>query len=84
MAAPDHIVNSPSVPISCYRDGFGNWCSRIVAPAGHVRLSTDAVVTDSGLPDPAAPGAGQIARSRTWGHSPSGPSSGFRVVLGQL
>jgi hypothetical protein len=24
-------------------------------------LSTDAVVTDSGLPDPAAPGAGQIA-----------------------
>jgi transglutaminase-like putative cysteine protease len=61
LAAPDHIVISPSVPISCYRDGFGNWCSRIVAPAGHVRLSTDAVVTDSGLPDPVAPDAGQIA-----------------------
>ena len=28
LAAPDHIVISPSVPISCYRDGFGNWCSR--------------------------------------------------------
>jgi transglutaminase-like putative cysteine protease len=40
LAAPDHIVISPSVPISCYRDGFGNWCSRIVAPAGQVRLST--------------------------------------------
>ena len=47
-AAADHIVISPSVPISCYRDGLGNWCSRILAPAGHVRLSTDAVVTDSG------------------------------------
>ena len=44
LAAPDHIVISPSVPISCYRDGFSNWCSRILAPAGHVRLSTDAVV----------------------------------------
>ena len=29
LAAADHIVISPSVPISCYRDGFGNWCSRI-------------------------------------------------------
>jgi len=36
LAAPDHIVISPSVPISCYRDGFGNWCSRILAPAGHI------------------------------------------------
>ena len=61
LAAPDHIVISPSVPISCYRDGFGNWCSRILAPAGHVRLSTDAVVTDSGQLDPVVPGAGQIA-----------------------
>jgi transglutaminase-like putative cysteine protease len=57
LAAPDHIVISPSVPISCYRDGFGNWCSRILAPAGHVRLSTDAVVTDSGQFDPVVPGA---------------------------
>jgi len=61
LAAPDHIVISHSVPISCYRDGFGNWCSRILAPAGHVRLSTDAVVTDSGQFDPVVPGAGQIA-----------------------
>jgi hypothetical protein len=61
LAGPDHIVIMPSVPISCYRDGFGNWCSRILAPAGHVRLSTDAVVTDSGQLDPVVPGAGQIA-----------------------
>jgi hypothetical protein len=61
LAAPDHIVIIPSVPISCYRDGFGNWCSRILAPAGHVSLSTDAVVTDSGQLDPVVPGAGEIA-----------------------
>src|SRR6201996_8588428 len=27
---PDHLTISPSVPITPYRDGFGNWCSRIV------------------------------------------------------
>lgn len=46
----DHIVTEPSVPITAYRDGFGNWCSRIVAPAGTIRISTDAVVRDSGAP----------------------------------
>jgi hypothetical protein len=61
LAAPDHIVIIPLVPISCYHDGFGNWCSGILACAGHVRLSTDAVVTDSGQFDPVVPDAGQIA-----------------------
>ena len=32
LATPDHIVVSPSVPISGYRDGFGNWCTRFLAP----------------------------------------------------
>src|SRR6185437_6378991 len=35
-----------------YRDLFGNWCSRMVAPAGRMRLAADGVVRDSGLPDP--------------------------------
>jgi hypothetical protein len=43
------------------RDMFGNWCSRIVAPAGHMRLFADGVIRDSGLPDPVFPGAGQHA-----------------------
>ncbi|SFK05434.1 transglutaminase-like domain-containing protein [Methylocapsa palsarum] len=60
LAAPDHIVISPPVPISCYRDGFGNWCSRILAPAGLVRLSTDAIVSDSGLPDQLSPDAAEV------------------------
>ena len=60
LSSPDHIIITPSVPISGYRDGFGNWCSRIVAPAGKVRISTDAVVNDTGLPDQVLPGALQI------------------------
>ncbi len=32
LAMPDHIVLSPSVPVSGYRDGFGNWCTRFLAP----------------------------------------------------
>jgi len=47
----DHIVTSPSVPITAYRDSFGNWCSRIVAPLGGLRISTDALIYDSGMPD---------------------------------
>ncbi len=57
----DHIITSPPTPISAYRDGFGNWCSRIVAPPGDTRISTDALVNDSGLPDAVDPSAPQHA-----------------------
>ncbi|SFV27004.1 transglutaminase-like domain-containing protein [Hyphomicrobium facile] len=60
LAMPDNIIVSPPVAISGYRDGFGNWCSRIVAPAGRVRISTDAIVSDSGLPDPVMADAWQV------------------------
>jgi len=61
VLVPDYLTISPSVPITPYRDGFGNWCSRIVAPAGRVRLSADGMVRDSGLPDVIAPAAVQHA-----------------------
>ncbi len=48
---PDHLIISPRLPLTAYRDGFGNWVSRIVAPAGLTRISTNAIVRDSGLPD---------------------------------
>ena len=48
----DHMVFSPAIPVRAYRDLFGNWCSRIVAPAGDLRISSEAVVFDSGNPDP--------------------------------
>lgn len=59
MVVPDHIITSPSVPITAYRDDFGNWCSRIVAPKGELRLAATGVINDTGLPDPAAPLAQQ-------------------------
>ncbi len=60
MPAPDSVVISPAVPISGYRDGFGNWCSRLVAPAGAMRITADAIVNDSGLPDVTAADAAQV------------------------
>ncbi|MFN4100220.1 MAG: transglutaminase-like domain-containing protein [Pararhodobacter sp.] len=55
----DHLITSPSVPLQSYRDGFGNWCTRLVAPAGMFVLSTDGVIRDTGQPDPYAPDARQ-------------------------
>ncbi|MGQ0700644.1 MAG: transglutaminase-like domain-containing protein [Panacagrimonas sp.] len=53
LVQPDHLRIEPAVPVAMYRDGFGNWCSRIVAPAGRIRLTADALVNDSGIPEPA-------------------------------
>lgn len=41
----------PPSSLSGYRDTFGNWCTRLVAPAGLVRIHCDAEVRDSGEPD---------------------------------
>jgi transglutaminase-like putative cysteine protease len=54
---PDHMIIDPVVPIAAYRDHFGNWCSRIVALAGRTRVSSSAVLRDSGAPDPIVPAA---------------------------
>ena len=51
LERPDYLITAPSVPITGYRDSFGNWCSRLVAPAGRFTLGTDAIIRDSGLPD---------------------------------
>lgn len=61
LVTADHIITSPSIPITAYRDGFGNWCSRIVAPQGEIRISSDALIEDSGLPDAVDPSAPQHA-----------------------
>lgn len=61
IVVPDHIVTQPPTPITAFRDGFGNWCSRIVAPPGQIKISTDALINDSGLPDPVQPNAIQHA-----------------------
>jgi transglutaminase-like putative cysteine protease len=61
LVAADHLVTVPSLPVTGYRDSFGNWISRIVAPAGLIRLSSYAVVNDTGRPDPVCPDAVQHA-----------------------
>ena len=59
LIVPDHLITRPPVPMTAYRDAFGNWCSRIVAPKGEIRISADAVVNDSGQPDPVVASAQQ-------------------------
>ena len=41
LVYPDHMLTNPSVPLQGYRDGFGNWCTRLVAPAGKMKISTN-------------------------------------------
>ena len=61
LVVPDHLVTSPSIPIGAYRDCFGNWCSRIVAPTGRTRLSAKGIVNDTGEADVVAADANQHA-----------------------
>jgi transglutaminase-like putative cysteine protease len=58
---PDNLRTDPGVPLVLYRDGFGNWCTRLVAPAGRIRITADAVIRDHGMPEPVVPGAQQHA-----------------------
>ncbi|GAC1632976.1 MAG: transglutaminase family protein [Nevskia sp.] len=59
LLRPDHLITTPSVPVHSYRDGFGNWCTRLVAPQGRLTLTADAIVRDSGLAEPVLPEAQQ-------------------------
>jgi transglutaminase-like putative cysteine protease len=58
---PRDIVFDPPIRARDYRDGFGNVCTRILAPAGRLVISTETVVEDPGTPDPVVPDAGQHA-----------------------
>ena len=57
---PDPIVTNPSVLVTSYRDTFGNYCGRAVAPAGRITVSTDGIVRDTGVPDVVARWAPQV------------------------
>ena len=61
IIVPDHLTTDPLVPVSTFRDGFGNLCSRIVAPAGHIRIKSTGLVRDTGLLDVVVPYAQQLA-----------------------
>jgi transglutaminase-like putative cysteine protease len=55
----DLMTTYPIVPLFAYYDGFGNRCTRLVAPAGRITISATGVLRDSGLPDAVAPYAPQ-------------------------
>lgn len=57
LKRPDRMITEPAVPLDVYSDRFGNTCTRLVAPAGGIRLTADALIRDSGLPDPVQPHA---------------------------
>jgi transglutaminase-like putative cysteine protease len=61
LVTPDPIVATPPIAIGEYHDSFGNICSRIVAPAGRLTLSTEAIVRDNGETDVVASSAGECA-----------------------
>ncbi len=60
LVRPDLLTTSPAVAVSAYRDLFGNWCSRLVAPAGRFSLAAEALVNDAGKPDVVVPWATQV------------------------
>jgi transglutaminase-like putative cysteine protease len=51
---------SPEIPSRDYADMFGNTCTRIIAPPGLIEIRNDFLISDSGLPDEAAPTARQL------------------------
>src|SRR5260221_14477489 len=57
ILVPDQLTTDPPVPIAAYRDSFGNWCSRIVAPKGQIRIASTEDVNESGEPDVVATSA---------------------------
>jgi transglutaminase-like putative cysteine protease len=59
LVRPDQMTTDPWVPLTPYQDGFGNQCTRLVAPAGQIRITSDAIITDRGTPDPIVPNAAQ-------------------------
>jgi transglutaminase-like putative cysteine protease len=61
ILVPDRVNTEPRVPQTGYHDSFGNWCTRIVAPAGPLQLKNNAILNDTGFPDPIAPYAIQHA-----------------------
>lgn len=57
LERPDYLYTEPSVPLQSYRDSFGNWCTRYVAPAGEFLIGTEGICRDDGVQDAAAPNA---------------------------
>src|ERR1700751_2275473 len=51
LLEPDALETNAGVVKDEYVDSFGNRCTRLVAPAGELRLRASTLIEDSGLPD---------------------------------
>jgi transglutaminase-like putative cysteine protease len=60
IRTPAIITSNGSAPLTANLDEFGNLRTRTIAPAGILKLSTDFVIQDSGLPDEVAPWADEV------------------------
>src|SRR5690606_8277469 len=60
IRVPETTFTTPDVPISTYRDLFGNRCRRLVAPAGDLTMWGDATIEDDGRPDRVALNAQEV------------------------
>jgi transglutaminase-like putative cysteine protease len=51
LQEPEKFTLVPEIPYRTYTDGFGNVCTRLVAPVGRLSLWNRFVIRDSGLPE---------------------------------
>ena len=59
LIRPDTMRTDPPMSLKINQDVFLNTCTRVLAPAGRSTVSTDALIRDSGRPDPVLPQAGE-------------------------
>ncbi len=57
LVAPERHETAPDLPVSTYRDVFGNRCRRFVAPAGNLRMTGGGLIRDNGRLDHVDPAA---------------------------
>src|SRR3979490_139896 len=57
LRAEEKIIVEPDIPLNDFADLYGNRCARILAPAGDIRFSLEALIEDSGKPDEQNSGA---------------------------
>ncbi len=60
LVTPQILHADPPVPTRRYLDSFGNVCTRALMAPGLTTFSSDFIIEDSGLPDPATPDAPQL------------------------
>ena len=60
LLGPHQISFDPPIGAHHYTDGYGNFCTRIVAPPGRLTIATRLLIADTGASDSVVPAARQI------------------------